>query len=309
MKRINFVLVFIFVSGIVVWSNAQDKVKTTTRGEPNDRFAYSYGALLGDNFKTMGLSMELISLKKIWNGIEAFMNGEVPITESAAQKTLNAKMLELGTNERSGTATKTSSKAFLDDFAYDYGVVVGANWKRFNLSLKEISMDEFQEGLRAMLTNDNPKVTVDEAKSEITAKFQLIEAEKEEKLLNANKKFLKKNSEKSTIISLKSGIQYEILREGSGKQVSGLSDQVTTHYHGTLMDGKVFDSSIERDEPITFALTGVIKGWQELIPLMKEGEKIRAYIPPHMAYGNRPRANIPANSLLIFEIELLKVEE
>lgn len=313
MKRINFVLVFIFVFGMIVWSDAQNKTemtkKTVATGEPNDRFAYSYGALLGDNFRTLGLSMDNVSVDKILSGIEAFMGGKVDITETAAQQALNTKMLELGTNKRSEKTDKAPSKEFLSDFAYDYGVVVGANWKRFNLNLKEISMDDFQEGLKAMLTNNNPKVTVEAAKAEVTAKFQLMENEQKDEILTANQKFLKENSKKSTIISLKSGVQYEILKEGSGKQVSGLSDQVTAHYHGTLTNGKVFDSSVKRGEPITFPLTGVIKGWQELIPLMEEGEKIRAYIPPHMAYGNRPRANIPANSLLIFEIELIKVGE
>ncbi len=117
--------------------------------------------------------------------------------------------------------------------------------------------------------------------------------------------FLKKNAQRENVVTTASGLQYEVLVEGSGDKPV-LSSKVKTHYHGTLIDGTVFDSSVERGEPIEFPLNGVIKGWQEGIPLMSLGAKYRFYIPQELAYGMRsPSPAIPPGSTLIFEVELL----
>jgi len=125
------------------------------------------------------------------------------------------------------------------------------------------------------------------------------------KALTNGQEFLKKNTEKEGIVTTASGLQYEILQEGEGDQPT-LASKVTTHYHGTLVDGTVFDSSVERGQPATFGVSQVIKGWQEGIPLMSAGAKYRFYIPQELAYGMRsPSSSIPPGSMLIFEVELL----
>ncbi|MFT5646902.1 MAG: FKBP-type peptidyl-prolyl cis-trans isomerase [Aureispira sp.] len=125
------------------------------------------------------------------------------------------------------------------------------------------------------------------------------------KALADGQQFLKENTQREGIVTTASGLQYEILQEGEGDKPT-LSSKVTTHYHGTLVDGTVFDSSVERGEPSSFGVNQVIKGWQEGIPLMSAGAKYRFYIPQELAYGMRsPSSSIPPGSTLIFEVELL----
>jgi len=128
-----------------------------------------------------------------------------------------------------------------------------------------------------------------------------------EKAIKAGQAFLESNAEKEGVVTLPSGLQYEVLVEGNGARPT-INDKVKTHYHGTLADGTVFDSSIDRGEPISFPLRGVIRGWQEGIPLMPIGAKYRFYIPQELAYGMRsPSPSIPPGSMLIFDVELLGI--
>lgn len=125
------------------------------------------------------------------------------------------------------------------------------------------------------------------------------------KALADGQQFLKENAQREGIVTTASGLQYEILQEGEGDKPT-LSSRVTTHYHGTLVDGTVFDSSVERGQAATFGVSQVIRGWQEGIPLMSAGAKYRFYIPQELAYGMRsPSSSIPPGSALIFEVELL----
>jgi FKBP-type peptidyl-prolyl cis-trans isomerase FklB len=132
-----------------------------------------------------------------------------------------------------------------------------------------------------------------------------IKNEKAAANLKAGQDFLEKNKKKSGVVALPSGLQYEILLEGNGPRPMA-TNKVTCHYHGTLTDGTVFDSSVQRGQPATFPLNGVIKGWTEGVQLMPAGSKWRFYIPPHLAYGDRQvSAQIGPNSTLIFDVELI----
>ena len=127
------------------------------------------------------------------------------------------------------------------------------------------------------------------------------------KTLAEGTKFLAANSVKEGIIISKSGLQYQILEAGVGENAT-INSKVKTHYHGTLIDGTVFDSSVDRGQPATFGVNQVIKGWQEGIPLMSVGAKYRFFIPQDLAYGLRsPSSSIPGGSALIFEVELLEI--
>ena len=123
--------------------------------------------------------------------------------------------------------------------------------------------------------------------------------------LKAGQDFLEENKKKAGVVSLPSGLQYEILVEGNGPKPA-VTNKVTCHYHGTLIDGTVFDSSVRRGQPATFPLNAVIKGWTEGVQLMPTGSKWRFYIPPSLAYGDRQvNAQIGPNSTLIFDVELI----
>nr|WP_208113369.1 FKBP-type peptidyl-prolyl cis-trans isomerase [Photobacterium lutimaris] len=125
--------------------------------------------------------------------------------------------------------------------------------------------------------------------------------------ITAGETFLAENKEKEGVQTTASGLQYLVLQEGTGSVHPKASDKVTVHYHGTLLDGTVFDSSVERGETIQFGLNQVIKGWTEGVQLMVEGEKTRFFVPADLAYGNRSIGAIPPGSVLIFDVELFKI--
>ncbi|QYJ77943.1 FKBP-type peptidyl-prolyl cis-trans isomerase [Shewanella acanthi] len=125
--------------------------------------------------------------------------------------------------------------------------------------------------------------------------------------IQRGQEFLAQNKDKEGVVTTASGLQYQVLSKGTGTVHPKATDSVTVHYHGTLIDGTVFDSSVDRGEPIAFPLNRVIKGWTEGVQLMVEGDKYRFFIPSELAYGNRSMGKIGAGSMLIFDVELLKI--
>lgn len=148
---------------------------------------------------------------------------------------------------------------------------------------------------------------LEEAFAQINQVIEKQVAEQAQANVQKGLDFLAENAKKEGVISLESGLQYEIVNSGSGKTPEA-SSQVKTHYHGTLIDGSVFDSSYDRGQPATFPVNGVIAGWTEALQLMSEGDKWRLYIPSELAYGERgSQGAIGPNEALIFDIELLEV--
>ena len=138
-------------------------------------------------------------------------------------------------------------------------------------------------------------------------KLNQAKSTKMQENLEAGMKFLEENKKRPEVVSLESGLQYEVLVEGNGEK-PGATDTVTCHYHGTLIDGRVFDSSVQRGQPASFPLNRVISGWTEALQLMPVGSKWKLYLPPHLAYGEQQAgALITPNSTLIFEVELLGI--
>ena len=139
----------------------------------------------------------------------------------------------------------------------------------------------------------------------IADRLSQMKNEKAEANLKAGQEFLEQNKKRPNVVALESGLQYEKLTEGTGPKPTA-SSNVTCHYHGTLIDGTVFDSSVQRGQPASFPLNRVIKGWTEGLQLMPAGSKWRFFIPPHLAYGDRQvSAQIGPNSTLIFDVELI----
>lgn len=200
----------------------------------------------------------------------------------------------------------------LDRISYALGFSMGNNFQASGI--KTINVKDFADGVAAVFEGAAPKMTYDEAKKEIKEFFEKMEAEQRaaaEKMGEVNaaagKTFLDENGKRVEVKTTASGLQYEVLEEGTGKMPAA-TDSVTVHYTGKLIDGTVFDSSVERGEPATFGVTQVIPGWVEALQMMKEGARWRLFIPSNLAYGPNGAGNvIGPNATLIFDVELIKV--
>jgi len=193
-----------------------------------------------------------------------------------------------------------------DTLSYALGVDIANNLSRN--SINELNYDAFLAGIMDVFEEKDLKMDETEIQPFIRKYFTKLREEEAQKNLEEGQAFLEENKKKDGIIVTESGLQYEVIQEGTGKQPT-INDKVKCHYHGTLVDGTVFDSSIDRGEPAEFALNRVIDAWKEGIPLMKEGAKFKFYVPTELGYGTRvrPGGPIKANMALIFEVELLEV--
>lgn len=201
----------------------------------------------------------------------------------------------------------------LDRISYALGLSMGNNFRASGIT--EINVQDFADGVAAVFYGFTPKMSYDEAKAEIQAYFTEMEKKQRaaaEELGKANaaagEAFLAENGKRVEVKTTPSGLQYEVLTEGDGPRPEA-NDQVEVHYTGKLIDGTVFDSSVDRGMPATFGVTQVIPGWVEALQLMKAGSKWRLFIPSNLAYGpnGAPGSPIGPNATLIFDVELLKV--
>ncbi len=193
----------------------------------------------------------------------------------------------------------------MDKFSYGLGMGIGQNL--LSMGVKEIVIDDFVNGIKSVLAGEKTELTHAEAQKVVSEHFQKLAEEAYAKVKEEGEAFLAANKAKEGVVTLPSGLQYEVLNEGTGKKPSA-TDRVQCHYEGTLIDGTVFDSSVRRGEPAVFGVNQVIRGWVEALQLMSEGSKWRLYIPQDMAYGaNGAGEMIPPYSALIFEVELIKV--
>lgn len=172
-----------------------------------------------------------------------------------------------------------------------------------------INIDAVVAGLRAAFNGEASSVSGEELNASFTVIRERMEAEaavKSQAAASEGVEFLKENAKKEGVITLESGLQYEVINSGNGAQPTRDST-VRTHYHGTLIDGSVFDSSYQRGEPAEFPVSGVIAGWTEALQLMNCGSKWRLYVPSELAYAGQAVGSIPAHSTLVFDVELLDV--
>jgi FKBP-type peptidyl-prolyl cis-trans isomerase FklB len=200
-----------------------------------------------------------------------------------------------------------------EKLSYSMGYDLG---KKLQEESIEIVPDVLSRGIRDGFAGKDPLMNADEIKESLRAFQQMLiakETERKKRIAEKNRKegeaFLAENRNKEGVTTLPSGLQYRVVEEGKGKQPA-LTDTVSTHYRGTLIDGTEFDSSYSRGKPAVFPVQGVIRGWTEALQLMKEGAKWQLFIPAKLAYGERGIGNqIGPNSTLIFDIELLTVQE
>ena len=193
----------------------------------------------------------------------------------------------------------------MDKVSYALGIGIGRQLA--DMGANDIVTEDFSAAMKDVLTGAELKIDEAEAQALVQEYLQKKGEEKVKDVKAEGENFLAENAKKEGVVTLPSGLQYQVLKEGNGKSPKA-TDQVKCHYEGTLINGKIFDSSYRRNEPATFPLNGVIAGWTEGLQLMKEGAKYRFFIPFNLAYGTRGAGqDIPPYAALIFDVELIEV--
>jgi FKBP-type peptidyl-prolyl cis-trans isomerase FklB len=197
-------------------------------------------------------------------------------------------------------------KTDLEKVSYCFGVNIAQNMKQ--QGMHELETEALAKGLVDFLGEKSLAVPAEEINGILQDYFQKLQEKQFAKNIEEGKAFLAENAKKEEVTVLESGLQYEVIKEGNGDKPKA-SDKVTTHYHGTLINGKVFDSSVQRGEPATFPVNGVIAGWVEALQLMPVGSKWKLYVPSELAYGANPHPGGPIepHATLIFDIELISI--
>ena len=193
----------------------------------------------------------------------------------------------------------------MDSVSYSLGLLVAQNLK--SQGFDKLDAASLSAAVNDVLSGAEPKISPDKANAIVNSYMQTKQQEQYAGIIESGKQFLTENAKRDEVTELPSGLQYEVLKEGAGDKPSATS-KVTVHYHGTLLDGSVFDSSVDRGQPATFGVNQVIKGWTEALQLMPAGSKWKLYIPYDLAYGDRGAGGkIGPYSTLVFEVELLEI--
>ncbi|MDA9874065.1 FKBP-type peptidyl-prolyl cis-trans isomerase [Saprospiraceae bacterium] len=195
----------------------------------------------------------------------------------------------------------------VDSVSYSLGLMLGNNIKKDGI--KEVNQEIVAKAIEDVMQDDGDyKITRQAAKIYYTNYMTALKKDKTKAARADGEAYLLKNATKKGVITTASGLQYEVMKKGDGPMPTA-KDKVEVHYHGTLIDGTVFDSSVDRGKTISFPVMGVIKGWQEALQLMHVGDKLKLTIPQSLAYGKRGAgANIPPYSTLVFEVELFGIQ-
>lgn len=196
-------------------------------------------------------------------------------------------------------------KGELEKFSYSLGMSIAGNLIKSGVN--KINPELFLAGIKDTFDGEMPKIMPEEANQILESFISQASAGQGKDNLEAGLKFLQENSKNPEVTELPSGLQYKVLKQGDG-ELPTTTDQVKCHYHGTLIDGTVFDSSVQRGQPAVFPVNGVIQGWVEALQLMPVGSKWQLYIPSELAYGQQGAGGvIGANTTLIFDVELLEI--
>lgn len=217
-------------------------------------------------------------------------------------------LFSCGTTQNTTEEVKEASQSLIkvDTMSYALGIMQAQDLQQ--KGFEDVDYKSYAAAVESVMNGKETIVSPDAAREMIKGYLQEQKMMSEKVNMEKGKAFLAENAKREGVKVTESGLQYEVLTVGDG-EIPKATSKVTTHYTGTLIDGTVFDSSVERGEPISFPVGGVIRGWQEALQLMPKGSKWRLYIPQDLAYGSRGAGNvIPPYATLIFDIELIEVE-
>lgn len=288
MKNMKLYIAVALVAAFTFSSCNSNKTKTPALKTQMDSLNYAFGLANGggikEYYKINGDSAEQ-KIAALLDGVKEGMKGEVSKEY--------AEITDLGT--RIGTSLKDQEKSGL----------MGDSTIKVDIKL-------IKQGLLNGLKGSNVQMTPEEGQKYLQTTMQVLQTKRMEAQFGPNKKageaFLAANAKKPGVITTASGLQYEVIKKGTGALPTDTS-LVKVHYHGTLIDGTVFDSSVNRGTPAEFGVNQVIPGWTEVLKLMPVGSKYKVYIPQQLAYGSQDKGNIMPFSTLIFEVELLEIKK
>ncbi len=285
MKKQNIILA---VAAIFVLSSCNsNKTQMPELKTQLDSLNYAFGLANGNGIKQYYMQGDTTeaAVESLLKGFDEAMKGSA--------KEENAEMRDLGT--RIGTALKEQSESGL-----------------LGDSTLKVNIDLIKQGLINGMLKSDIQMKPEEAQMFLNTAMQRIQEKAAEQQFGSNRSagelFLAENAKKEGVVVTESGLQYEVIKKGTGATPKD-GDNVKVHYHGTLIDGTVFDSSVNRNEPIVLNVNGVIPGWTEALKLMQVGAKYKLFIPYQLAYGQADQGAIKPYSALIFEVELLSIEK
>ena len=287
MKKLNIFMAVALVAAFAFSSCNSNKAKAPTLKTQLDSLNYAFGLANGDGIKNYYIKGDSAqkSIKALLDGLNEGMKGKVEKGSS--------ELTDLGT--KIGTSLKDQQKSGL----------MGDSTLKVDIKL-------IKQGLINGLRGSKLQMTPALAQEYLQKTMMALQSKKSEKLYGANKiageKFLAENAKKAGVKTTADGLQYEVIKQGNGPLPTDTS-KVKVNYHGTLIDGTVFDSSVERKTPIVFQVNQVIKGWTEALKMMPVGSKYKLYIPQELAYAGADRGKIKPFSMLIFEVELISIEK
>ena len=291
MKKLNIFLVVAVIAASVLSSCNSNSTKMPSLKNQIDSLNYAFGLANGNGIKQYYLAADSANADSLNAKIESLLRGMDEGMKGEA--TDNPELSELGTNI--GNALKEQKTAGL----------MGDSSLTVDIKL-------IKQGLINGMKGSNIQMTAEEAQLYLNTTMQKLQEKRMQEQNGPNKAagevFLKENAKKAGVVTTASGLQYEVIKKGTGALPTDTS-RVKVHYHGTLIDGTVFDSSVDRGEPAVFGVNQVIKGWTEALKLMPVGSKYKLYIPQELAYGSQNMGNIKPFSALIFDVELISIEK
>lgn len=293
MKKINIFFAVALMTAFVFTSCDSNKTSLPKLSNQIDSLNYAFGVANGHGIKQYYLAADSAKADSLKIKIASLLKGMDEGMKGGSDDNSHPELVELGKNI--GTSLKEQSKTGL-----------------MGDSTLKVNIDIIKQGLVNGLKGSKIQMTPESAQQYLQTTMQAIQAKKMESQYGDNKskgeQFLATNKSKEGVITTASGLQYEVLKKGTGALPTDTS-RVKVHYHGTLIDGTVFDSSVDRGEPAVFGVNQVIKGWTEALKLMPVGSKYKLYIPENLAYGAQDQGAIKPYSTLVFEVELLGIEK
>lgn len=309
MKKLNLILLFTaLVASVFTLSSFESKNEILNNDfniSKDTSLSYALGIVIGQDLTaSLGLTKNDLNVQELSENLVAVIKGDKKDADvKEASIIVNTEAPKLVEAKKNNTAKSIHPK-----LSVALGTHFGSIVKKQGIAASEINASSIGNALNAILNNSPADIDANTANAIINREFQKKQEIVAQQNLEAGKKFLEENLKKNpNLKTTASGLQYEILKQGDGPKPLA-TDKVLTHYHGTRIDGSVFDSSVDRGEPIEFGLNQVIRGWTEILQLMPKGSKWRVFIPSDLAYGKQGSpGGIAPNSTLVFEIELFKI--